>query len=84
MIMKKRFEYYIIDNKLFALDTSSHFIVYWENGKWYEECNINESVVIASKSIEEDEAMKITNDVNPLRYVEELIEQDMYKNIYCP
>lgn len=82
--MKKRFEYYIIDKKLFALDTSSHFIVYWENGKWHGEYIINESVVITYKSIEEAEAMKKTNEVSPLDYVEELIEQDMYKNIYCP
>ena len=82
--MKKRFEYYIIDKKLFALDTNSHFIVYWENGKWHEECNINESVVIAYRSIEEAEAMKKTNEVSPLDYVEELIEQDINKNIYCP
>ena len=82
--MKERFEYFIIDKKLFALDTSSHFIVYFENGEWHEECNINESIVIASESIDEAEAMKITNDVSPLDYVEELIEQDMYKNIYCP
>ena len=82
--MEKRFEYYIIDEKLFALDTSSHFIVYFEDGNWHEECNINKSTLIASKQISEDEAMRLASGVSPLDYVEELIEQDMYKNIYCP
>lgn len=82
--MEKRFEYYIINNKLFALDTNSHFIVYFEDGKWHEECNILESTLIASKQISEEEAMIMADNVSPLEYVKELIEQDMYKNIYCP
>ena len=82
--MEKRFEFYTINEKLFALDTQSHFIVYFEDGNWHEECNTNESTLIASKQISEDDAMRLAGGVSPLEYVEELIEQDMYKNIYCP
>lgn len=82
--MAGRFKYYIVDNKLYTLDTESHFIVYWDNDGWNEELKLKEEDLLSLKDIEESVALRKTNDISPLEYVEDLIEQDMYKTIYDP
>lgn len=82
--MKERFEYYVLNNRLFVYDTSSTFIVYWQDDDWYEECSVQYDALKEATKINEKEALEKTNGSHPLKYVEELIEQDMYKNIYCP
>ena len=82
--MKESFECYILNNRLFVFDTSSHFIVYFENGNWHEECNIKESLVTGSTKITQEEALKIACGNDPTEYIEKLDYEDMLKNIYCP
>ena len=82
--MKERLKYYILKEKLFVFDTSSTFIVYWEDNDWHEECNLNIDTLKVNNEISEKEALKITAGNSPLQYIEELIKQDMLKNIYCP
>ena len=82
--MENRFEYYIFNKRIYAYDISSSFIVYWEDEMWREDCNINIKTIKEGKKISKEQAFKETNNNDPTAYVDELIEQDMYKNIYCP
>ena len=85
--MEERFEYYEFRHRVFAYDKSSTFLVYFEDGKWHEECNVPHADLLdVSKSVplSEAQALEKTNGLSPLEYTEGLIEQDMYKNIYCP
>ena len=82
--MKERFEYYILNNHLFAYDTSSTFIVYWKDNDWHEECNMSINDFSKAKHISEKQALHKTKGHHPEAYIEELIEQEMLKNIYCP
>ena len=82
--MKEAFEYYVMDKRLFVLDTASHYIVYFNDGNWYEECVIEEELLKKSDKITETEALKISKGNDPTGYIEFLIKEDLYKSIYCP
>ena len=87
MNMKERFEYYDLWKCIYVYDTESTFIVYFKNGDWHEECNMSHQELAMNDMgtrIPESWALKKTNGLSPLEFVEELIEQDMLKNIYCP
>ena len=82
--MENRFEYYIFNKRIYAYDTSSSFAIYWEENAWHEDCNIKIDELIKGNRITSEQALKETNNNDPTSYVDELIEQDMLKNIYCP
>ena len=85
--MAERFEYYLYQEKVFAYDTESTFLVYFREGDWHEECNVPHDTLLdegVSRRLSEEEAMAIVGGVNPLEATEAIILQDMYKNIFCP
>lgn len=82
--MQERFEYYVLNKCLYVFDTNSNFIVYWKDDDWHEEYSLSYSAFKMATKISEEKALKKTHGSHPLEYVEELINQDMLKNIYCP
>ena len=82
--MKKRFQYYILNKKVYVLDLESSTIVYWNNDAWNEECNMKLDTLKKAKRITRKQALKKTKGHNPKAYVDELINQEILKSIYCP
>ena len=85
--MELRFTYYLLNGVLYALDNSNEVIVYFKDDDWHEECNMLREELASNTTaivIDEAQAMEKANGLNPEQYVEEILEQDMYKNIYCP
>ena len=82
--MNERFRYYFLKGCVFVYDTSSTFVVFYKGGGWNEECNMSLKDFASAKVLTEQEALEKTNGDHPLEYVEDLIEQDMLKTIYCP
>ena len=84
---EERFEYYDLWKCVFAYDTRSHYIVYFKDGAWHAEYNMNHhdlEMEDMGMRIPESWAMEKTKGSSPLPFVEECLEQDMYKDIYCP
>lgn len=82
--MSEHFEYYILNNRFFAIEMNSHTIVYWEDGSWHEECNLNINSFNDAERLSETQVLSKTQNIHPQQYVEEILEQDMLKDIYCP
>ena len=85
--MEERFEYYDLWKCVYAYDTQSKTIVFFKDGQWHEEYDMDHHALAMNDMgmrITEVIALKKTKGSLPLPYVEELIEQEMLKSIYCP
>ena len=85
--MEERFEYYDLWKCVYAYDTQTSTIVYFKDKAWHEECNMTHHELEMNDMglrISEKWAMDKTKGSHPLPFVEELIEQETLKSIYCP
>lgn len=85
--MEERFEYYDLWKCVFAYDTKSSTIVYWKDGAWHEELEMDHhrlEMEDMGMRIPEEWARDKTGGSLPYEYVDELLEQERYKDIYCP